>query len=60
VLLEKYRSEKMQYDSRQHRTASALARLIGVSWLLTGWLLATVLAGGLYVGLGALENLIAK
>jgi hypothetical protein len=50
----------MQYGSRQHRTASALARIIGVSWLLTGWLLASAIAGGLYVGIGALENLIAK
>jgi len=50
----------MQRSSTEERHASPLARFIAVTWLVTGWLLASFIAGGLYSGVSALESLIRK
>ena len=50
----------MQHGSTEERHASALARFIAITWLVTGWILASFIAGGLYSGVTALESLIRK
>jgi hypothetical protein len=50
----------MQQSPTEDRYASTLARFIAITWLLSGWLLASFVAGGLYSGISALESLVRK